>query len=78
MAAGAEVVIAGNASSFDVAETTFAWSRPETEALAGWLQAKLGGKIEQVPEGEDAPAPSDDEIDVTVILGDDAGDLIGR
>jgi hypothetical protein len=31
-----------------------------------------------VPEGEDAPAPSDDEIDVTVILGDDAGDLIGR
>jgi len=78
VAAGAEVVIAGNASSFDVAETTFAWSRPETEALAGWLQAKLGGKIEQVPEGEDAPAPSDDEIDVTVILGDDAGDLIGR
>jgi LytR cell envelope-related transcriptional attenuator len=78
VAAGAEVVIAGNASSFDVAETTFAWSHPETEALAVWLQAKLGGKIEQVPEGEDAPAPSDDEIDVTVILGDDAGDLIGR
>jgi hypothetical protein len=70
---GAEVDIVGNASSFDVAETTVTYSgggdRPR---LATWIAAVLGTEnLEELPQAED-------EIDVTVILGDDARDLIGR
>ncbi|HET6953601.1 MAG TPA: LCP family protein [Acidimicrobiales bacterium] len=79
VADGAEIAVAGNASSFDVSETTIAYSGAEHEGLAVWLQAKLGGgRIQQVEDGQDAASSSGDEIDVTVILGDDAGDLIRR
>ena len=70
---GAEIDIVGNAASFDVPETTVSYSgggnRP---GLAGWIAAVLGTEnIEELP-------PAEDEIDVTVILGNDARDLIGR
>jgi LytR cell envelope-related transcriptional attenuator len=70
---GAEIDIVGNASSFDVAETTVTYSSGGDRAgLAGWISAILGtDNLEELP-------PAEDEIDVTVILGDDARDLIGR
>jgi hypothetical protein len=70
---GAEIDIVGNASSFDVAKTTVTYSSGGDRAgLAGWIAAILG-----TDEPEALP-PAEDEIDVTVILGDDARDLIGR
>jgi hypothetical protein len=79
VAGGAEITIAGNAASFDVAETSLVYTGAEHEPLAVLLAERLGGgRIEEVRPGQDGPVASDDEIDVTVILGDDAGDLIGR
>jgi hypothetical protein len=79
VAGGAQISIAGNASTFDVAETSLVYSGADREALAEQLQRKLGGgRVEEGLSGQDGQVPSDDEIDVTVILGDDAGDLIER
>ncbi len=79
VAGGAEIAIAGNASTLDVADTSLVHTGGETEALATWLQAILGGgRVDEASTGQDGQIPSEDEIDVTVILGDDAGDLIGR
>lgn len=79
VAGGAEIVIAGNASTLDVDETSLVHAGGDTEALAMWLQANLGGgRVEQASTGQDGQVPTEDEIDVTVILGDDAGDLIER
>ncbi|HEX6423728.1 MAG TPA: LytR C-terminal domain-containing protein [Acidimicrobiales bacterium] len=78
VAGGAEIVIVGNAPTFDVAETTLVPSDPEREPLAGWLQATVvDGRIEEAADGLDG-IPPDEEIDVTVILGQDAGDLMRR
>jgi LytR cell envelope-related transcriptional attenuator len=78
--AGAEITIVGNAPSFDVARTTVAYVGRERVGAAGWLAAKAGiGRIEDVSVGGEAPLPSpDDEIDVTVILGQDARELTRR
>lgn len=78
VAGGAEIVIVGNAPTFDVAATTLVPNDPEREPLAGWLQATaLDGRIEEAAAGLDG-LPPDEEIDVTVILGQDAGDLMRR
>jgi hypothetical protein len=70
---GAEIDIVGNAASFDVPETTVSYSSGGGRAdLAAWMAAALGtDNVEELP-------PAEDEIDVTVILGNDARDLIGR
>jgi len=70
---GAEVDIVGNATSFDVPETTVGYSSGgDRQVLAGWIAGVLKTQnIEELP-------PAEDEIDVTVILGNDARDLIGR
>jgi hypothetical protein len=69
---GAEIVIVGNAPRFDVAETSVSYAGPEREALARWVAALFGlAGAEERPGG-------DEEVDVTVILGDDARELIGR
>ncbi len=79
VAGGAQISIAGNASTFDVTETSLLYAGGDRAPLAEWLQANLGGgRVEEAPTGQDGQVPSDDEIDVTVILGDDAGDLIER
>jgi LytR cell envelope-related transcriptional attenuator/LytR_cpsA_psr family len=79
VAAGAQISIAGNASTLDVAETSFVSADADREPLAVWLKSLLGGgRVEQAPTGQDGQIPSDDEIDVTVILGEDARDLIER
>jgi LytR cell envelope-related transcriptional attenuator len=79
VAGGAEISVAGNAASLDVGETSLVYTGGDHERFALWLQAVLeGGRVEEAPAGQDGSVASDDEIDVTVILGDDAGDLIGR
>jgi len=71
-------VIVGNAPAFDVAETTLVATDPDRQVLAEWLQANaVDGQIEQAADGLDG-IPPDEEIDVTVILGQDAGDLMRR
>ncbi len=69
---GAEVVLVGNAATFDVPATTVSYPGPEREAFASWVAAVLG-----LPGAEEVPA-GDEEVDVTVILGNDARDLIRR
>src|SRR5215207_2212793 len=77
---GAQISIVGNAASFDVPETHMTYGVAEERVGAEWLAAILGG----VPIGEDPAsqqgddADEDDDIDVTVVLGADAPDLIGR
>jgi LytR cell envelope-related transcriptional attenuator/LytR_cpsA_psr family len=74
---GAEITIAGNAPTFDETETLMLYGRPDQRDKALWLATGFGG-------GQIGPNPAasgeitDDEIDVTVILGADAPDLIGR
>ena len=76
---GAQISIVGNATSFDVAETSLVYFGEDRETLADWLRVNLGGgRVEEVPNGQDGQVSSDDEIDVTVILGQDAGELIGE
>jgi hypothetical protein len=79
VAAGAQISIVGNAPSFDVADTRLVYFGEDRAPLADWLQMNLGGgRVEETPNGQDGQVSSDDEIDVTVILGQDAGDLIGE
>jgi hypothetical protein len=74
---GAEITIAGNAPAFDETETLMLYERSDQRDQAVWLAAGLGGaRVEGDPAA--SGAATDDEIDVTVILGADAHDLIGR
>ena len=91
VAAGAEITIAGNASSFDVTETTYTYDDPEDQADAQRFADTLG--VGRVVEGEQVSVttqPSgtattlasiddpEDEIDMTIVLGSDVQDLIRR
>jgi hypothetical protein len=79
VASGAQISIVGNATSFDVPDTSFVYFGDDRAPLAEWLQMNLGGgRVEETPNGQDGQVSSDDEIDVTVILGEDAEDLIGE
>ena len=79
VANGAQISIVGNATSFDVPETSLVYFGEDRAPLADWLRTNLGGgRVEEVPNGQDGQVSSDDEIDVTVILGQDAGELIGE
>lgn len=76
VAAGAEIDVVGNPDPLDQAETVIV----HTEATVGyarWLQSVIDGRLREVaptsPDGADG-----DAIDVTVILGQDAGDLLER
>ena len=47
--------------------------------LARWIRANLDlGRVEETASGQDGRRVSDDEIDVTVVLGDDAEEQIER
>jgi hypothetical protein len=79
VAGGAQISIVGNASSFDVTDTTVVYAGDERARAAESLSDVLGGgRVEEASSGQDGQVSSDDEIDVTVILGDDAEDLIGE
>ena len=74
---GAEITIAGNAPTFDETETLMLYGRADQRDKALWLAAGFGDvQIEPDPAASDEA--TDDEIDVTVILGADTRDLIGR
>jgi hypothetical protein len=80
---GAEITIAGNAETFDVSDTTFVYESTDQRAEARRLADALGvGDVERgdgVDEGPGATAAeAESEIDVTIVLGSDAQDLIGR
>jgi hypothetical protein len=78
VAGGAEVVVIGNPDPLEQPETLLVPAGPESEPLADWLQAVIdGGTVELVPSESTAGAAGD-EIDVTVILGQDAEDIFGR
>ncbi|HEY8525046.1 MAG TPA: LCP family protein, partial [Acidimicrobiales bacterium] len=78
--AGAEITIAGNAESFDVDETTLSYRSPDERDDARRLADAFG--VGQVQRVDDEPAATADaradEIDVTIVLGSDAQDLLGR
>jgi hypothetical protein len=59
---GAAVTVIGNASSFDVADTTVAHHRPETAAIAQELAAELGATV---VFDEDVDQP----VDLTITIG---------
>jgi hypothetical protein len=81
--AGAEITIAGNASSFAVEGTTFSYrgagQRADAERLAEAIGVGevTGGSAPHTPAAETTVDP-EAEIDVTIVLGDDARDLIRR
>jgi hypothetical protein len=91
VAAGAEVTIAGNAGSFDVTETTYTYDDPDNRDDAQRIADALG--VGRVAKGEQVSVTSEDqgtattlssaddpeaEIDMTIVLGSDAQDLIRR
>jgi hypothetical protein len=75
---GAEITIAGNAPTFDETETLMLYGRPDQRDKALWLAGGFGSARVEPDPALSAGAADDDEIDVTVILGADARDLIGR
>ncbi len=78
VSSGAAVAVVGNASTFAEPETRFVYGDPQ-EDQARWLQASFGfGRLEPAGGGQDGAMSTDDDIDVTVILGQDAGDTLGR
>ena len=77
VAGGAEISVVGNADTLDEPETVFVHRGGPATAAAEWLRSIVGGgRLEVVGPAE--PGAGDDEIDVTVILGQDAGDIFGR
>ena len=78
VSSGAAVAVVGNASTFAEPETRFVYGDPQ-EDQARWLQASFGfGRLESAGGGQDGAMSTDDDIDVTVILGQDAEDNLGR
>ncbi|MFS8482638.1 MAG: LCP family protein [Acidimicrobiia bacterium] len=79
VAGGAEVVIAGNTATPGVERTRILYLGEDRAHLARWIRANLDlGRVEETASGQDGRRVSDDEIDVTVVLGDDAEEQIER
>ena len=79
VAAGAEIALTGNADSFDEPETRITYGRPRLRQKANNLRNALGvGEVEQDDAENVEPADEADRIDVTVVLGADAPDVIRR
>src|SRR5690606_30699660 len=77
VASGAEVVLAGNTAAPGVDRTRILYLGEDRAPLALWIEANLDlGRVEETASGQDGRRVSDDEIDVTVVLGEDAEDLI--
>jgi hypothetical protein len=79
VAAGAEIALSGNASSFDEPETRIIYGRSRLRQEANNLRDALGvGVVEQAADESVEPADEADRIDVTVVLGADAPDGMRR
>lgn len=79
VAAGAEIALSGNADSFDEPETRIIYGRSRLRPEANNLRDALGvGVVEQDEAESVEPADEADRIDVTVVLGADAPEVIRR
>ena len=80
VAANAEIAVTGNATSFQEPQTRLVYATPQQREVAEQLQAALGiGVVEEEQSDEGIPPTEEgDRIDVTVILGADAPEAIGR
>jgi hypothetical protein len=79
VAAGAEIALSGNADSFDEPETRIIYGRSRLRPEANNLRDALGvGVVEQDDAESVEPADEADRIDVTVVLGADAPEVIRR
>ena len=77
--AGAEIALSGNADSFEEPETRIIYGRSRLRPEANNLRDALGvGVVEQDEAESVEPADEADRIDVTVVLGADAPDVIRR
>jgi len=78
--AGAEVALSGNASSFTEPRTLFIYGKSRLREEANNLRDALGvGEVERSTTEESVePADEADRIDVTVVLGADAPEVIRR
>jgi hypothetical protein len=77
--AGAEIALSGNADSFDEPETRIIYGRSRLRPDANNLRDALGvGVVEQDEAESVEPADEADRIDVTVVLGADAPEVIRR
>jgi hypothetical protein len=89
--AGAEITIAGNADTFDVDQTTYAFAEPDARDDAQRLADAVGvGRVERFEpvtttattvagdSGDTVQEDIEDEIDMTIVLGSDVQDLIRR
>lgn len=77
--AGAEIALSGNADSFDEPETRIIYGRSRLRPEANNLRDALGvGVVEQDEAESVEPADEADRIDVTVVLGADAPEVIRR
>jgi LytR cell envelope-related transcriptional attenuator/cell envelope-related transcriptional attenuator-like protein len=80
VAAGAEISVTGNASSFQEEETRLVYATSRQREAAEALQAALGIGVVEAEQSDEGIPPTEegDRIDVTVILGADAPEAIGR
>jgi hypothetical protein len=78
--AGAEIAVSGNADSFGEPQTRIIYGKERMRAKANSLRDALGvGVVEQASSEETVePAEEADRIDVTVVLGADAPEVIRR
>lgn len=78
--AGAEIALSGNASSFDEPETRIIYSKARLRREANSLRDALGIGVVEQAESDESVEPGDeaDRIDVTVVLGADAPEVIRR
>ncbi|HMG43107.1 MAG TPA: LCP family protein [Acidimicrobiales bacterium] len=79
--AGAEIALSGNASSFAEPRTRFIYGKSRLRQDTNSLRDALGvGAVEQASSDEESVEPADeaDRIDVTVVLGADAPEVIRR
>ena len=78
--AGAEIALSGNASSFDEPQTRFIYGKSRLRQEANSLRDALGvGVVERASAEESVDAAEEaDRIDVTVVLGADAPEVIRR
>jgi hypothetical protein len=78
VAGGAEIALAGNASSFDQPTTRFVYSGSKLRDAARKLREAFGvGEVVRAPHDANAAPVDEDRVDVTVILGADALDALG-
>lgn len=78
--AGAEIAVSGNAASFGETQTRIIYGKERMRAKANSLRDALGVGVVEKSSSEETvePAEEADRIDVTVVLGADAPEVLRR